>query len=290
MPRIPNNKRVCKQFVDKLKDVEKFSKATNYDLKPLKLSFYKFAEGSYYLEQGHSKYEFYDEIVDVIRQRLELSAKDYGWVGVCSSNVGILNNMLLISKLVNKHEILGSWEHEIYSSAGYDSYLNPKIDEVGDEVEIDKELSLSSPGFLCHIKRYEEIKVSYHDNQMKEHTRDMFGWEARVFQHFLDQLKGKNILDWRINHGNFEILKEYKHELRKSNRAKTKLLEECTYFFEEYNELTATRSVEQLNQNDKYIYSDQLDKDYADFDKDLSSNFFDGLKKDWQDLLKKHGN
>ena len=55
----------------------------------------------------------------------------------------------------------------------------------------------------------------------------IYGKLARVFQHFLDQLKGKNVLDWRLNYGEIRVLKEHKEEMRKSVRSKTKLVEDC---------------------------------------------------------------
>lgn len=266
---------------------QKLAKSKELDelaLQSQPICFYKLIDDNNYLEQREPQ-NSYNQNFEKIVKTFQQSAKEYNWVGIAPQNVYCHQNLFLITKGI-RH--IQEWEHPLCSENEYDIYINPSIESVGNKSSIGEEISQSSPGFLCKIKRWDEITVKYLNKKMDYCYKDLEGFEARVFQHFFDQIKGRNILDWRINLGNFEVDKDGRDHLRKSIRARTKQVEEARYFFEEYREFSQMRNLQQLNQNHDYIYSYKLDEFFNDFDHMLVDNFNKALDEDWKHLIKKY--
>lgn len=47
--------------------------------------------------------------------------------------------------------------------------------------------------------RYDDIIVRYYNEEMEEVEEKMDGFKARILQHELDHLNGKDFIDWRVN-------------------------------------------------------------------------------------------
>lgn len=62
------------------------------------------------------------------------------------------------------------------------------------------------------MKRCHSIKVSYFDEELEEVEKELSGFEARVFQHELDHLKGLHILNWQVSFGEVELIPEAKDD------------------------------------------------------------------------------
>lgn len=69
-------------------------------------------------------------------------------------------------------------------------FINPEIIEFSDSQEEDSEGCLSIPEYYEKVKRPKSILVRYYDLKEKEHTEEMDGFKARVFQHEFDHLNG----------------------------------------------------------------------------------------------------
>ena len=68
--------------------------------------------------------------------------------------------------------------------------INPVIEAFSDDELEFEEGCLSLPDFHDKVVRPAEIQVRYHDEHMKEHTREASGLLARVMQHEIDHLNG----------------------------------------------------------------------------------------------------
>jgi peptide deformylase len=79
---------------------------------------------------------------------------------------------------------------------GKQVFINPSILESGEEKVTFEEGCLSIPGIRESVTRSDEIKVSYLDRDLKEHTATFTGWMSRVFQHELDHLNGILFIDY----------------------------------------------------------------------------------------------
>ena len=76
--------------------------------------------------------------------------------------------------------------------------INPKIVKTSAETYISYEGCLSFPNTLVKVERYKWVKVSYRDvhwNKCEEKLRKL---EGRCFQHELDHLEGRTMMDCMI--------------------------------------------------------------------------------------------
>jgi peptide deformylase len=69
-------------------------------------------------------------------------------------------------------------------------FINPEILEESEEEWAFEEGCLSIPGVREDVFRPEWIKVTYFDEEWKEHTIELDGLNSRVFQHEYDHLDG----------------------------------------------------------------------------------------------------
>lgn len=73
--------------------------------------------------------------------------------------------------------------------------INPEIIELSGENESFEEGCLSLPGINETVIRKNKVKVKYFDEDFNEHTEELEGVRARVFQHEFDHLDGKVFTD-----------------------------------------------------------------------------------------------
>lgn len=101
------------------------------------------------------------------------------------------------------------------------AFLNPKIEKLSKKQETDEEGCLSLPGLFLPIKRSESIRVSCYTKEGKSLVIEANGLAARIFQHEIDHLQGKLIIDritplakWKIKKELAEIKKTGKLQAR----------------------------------------------------------------------------
>lgn len=70
----------------------------------------------------------------------------------------------------------------------------------------------SFPNLRASVKRPHTITVSYFDEELEEVEKELSGFEARVFQHELDHLRGLHILNWQVSFGEVELIPEAKND------------------------------------------------------------------------------
>ena len=69
--------------------------------------------------------------------------------------------------------------------------LNPEIQPLTNETNIDWEACLSVPNFMGAVERYSHIKYSWMDLSGNKREREAKGFHARAVQHECDHLDGK---------------------------------------------------------------------------------------------------
>ncbi|MGL4520415.1 MAG: peptide deformylase [Phocaeicola sp.] len=74
-------------------------------------------------------------------------------------------------------------------------FINPHIIEESEEESSMEEGCLSLPGIHEAVKRPEQIRVTYLDEEMNQHDEWVGGYVARVMQHEFDHLDGKMFID-----------------------------------------------------------------------------------------------
>ena len=68
--------------------------------------------------------------------------------------------------------------------------INPSIELLSDEKELDWEACLSVPDLMGAVPRYTKIRYRWFDLDGKSHERDASGFHARAVQHEYDHLDG----------------------------------------------------------------------------------------------------
>lgn len=89
----------------------------------------------------------------------------------------------------------------------YDIYTDPEILK-GEGLVEQKEESISFPLMKFMVKRYQKITVRYRNQLHIKEEKELEGFTAWAFQQGLQQLNGRILFDWRINHGNICIHEE----------------------------------------------------------------------------------
>ena len=64
----------------------------------------------------------------------------------------------------------------------------------------------SFPNIRASVKRFERIQVQYQNEEFDDVEKELSGFEARVFQHELDHLRGRHILNWDVSFGEVELI------------------------------------------------------------------------------------
>ena len=84
----------------------------------------------------------------------------------------------------------------------YEIYINPQIDKVDDKSTQDEvEGCLSIPFLSLRIQRYDKIKVRYYNQEGKSIKKTLKGFMSKLFQHELDHLNGRLMLEKEIIEG-----------------------------------------------------------------------------------------
>ena len=73
---------------------------------------------------------------------------------------------------------------------GFDEYINPTWEPIGDEMVLDSEGCLSVPDLYGDVNRYAKVVVSYQDRHGKKRQKEAEGLLARCIQHETDHLNG----------------------------------------------------------------------------------------------------
>ena len=96
----------------------------------------------------------------------------------------------------------------------YEIYINPQIDRT-DKKSIQEEIEgcLSFPNISLKIKRFDNIKVRYYNKDGKSIRKTLNGFMSKLFQHELDHLNGKLMMEHNLIEGYIDEKSDLNPEL-----------------------------------------------------------------------------
>jgi len=158
----------------------------------------------------HTKCETVEKITDEIRTLVAdmIETMDaLNGVGLAANQVGVSLKVLIIRPVKmneEKRAVLGDVE----------VYINPKLSNPSEEMEILSEGCLSFPKLFLDIERPYKIHVDAIDLDGKKISRDLEGFHAREVMHENDHLQGRTFIqrikDKRMLQDIQSILKDIK--------------------------------------------------------------------------------
>lgn len=119
-----------------------------------------------------------DESVEKLVKDLADSLPRPGGAGLAANQLGVLKRVFVFED-----------QGEIRAC------INPRLVSVSEETEEDLEGCLSLPGVAVPVARHSSLILEYLDLEGNTRKLEVEGWLARVFQHELDHLEGRLILD-----------------------------------------------------------------------------------------------
>lgn len=131
-----------------------------------------------------------DDSVRKLVQDLVDSLPKPGGAGLSANQIGILRRVFVYDD-----------EGEIKAC------VNPRILEASEEMVEEMEGCLSLPEAVVPVPRHAHLELEYLDLEGRTQRIRAEGWKARVFQHEIDHLDGKLILDRTDRESRVEALR-----------------------------------------------------------------------------------
>ncbi len=147
------------------------------------------------------------EIKNLIAQMIETMCENQG-IGLAAPQVGISKRIIVVETSTDPRETVKEKKGRPLA------FLNPIITKKSEESITEEEGCLSLPGIFVKVKRSESIELVCQTPGGQEVKIKAGGLTARIFQHELDHLNGKLIID-RLN-----LLEKFK--LRKHLNERTR--------------------------------------------------------------------
>ena len=147
--------------------------------------------------------EITPNLLSLISQ-MEVAMKKNRGIGLAAPQIGVSKRIIVV-KDKGKSQV----------------FLNPKLRLKSKKQEIDEEGCLSLPGLFLSIKRAESIRLSCNTKAGKPVIIEAKGLASRIFQHELDHLEGKLIIDRITPLSRWKIQKELE-EIKKKGRVQKK--------------------------------------------------------------------
>lgn len=130
----------------------------------------------------------YPELKELIENMFDTLERSEG-IGLAAPQIGLPIRVVVIDLDVLSDDMP---EYKDYAHV----FINPHIVETDDtKMETMEEGCLSLPGIHESVKRPTRIRVTYLDEDFKEHDEWVEGYLARVMQHEFDHLEGKMFID-----------------------------------------------------------------------------------------------
>ena len=131
-----------------------------------------------------------------------------GGVGISAPQVGINKRVIVVTR---DGELTALINPEIVS---YEGTLNHK----------DKEGCLSFPGLFAKIKRFDDVVVSYLDEEGIQHEDRFSGFTSQIIQHEVDHLNGLTMLDRMHRLERDKYFRKQKRQAKKLNNMIKRLM------------------------------------------------------------------
>ena len=111
-----------------------------------------------------------------LTENLVETMREYKGVGLSASQCGVMERVFVMYSDVKERKII--------------SCYNPQILEYSEASVVMDEGCLSYPGLWLKVKRPEGVKVEFEDDMGTRQEYQLFGLEARIFQHEMDHMEG----------------------------------------------------------------------------------------------------
>ena len=108
---------------------------------------------------------------------IETMQSSFG-VGLSANQCGVMERAFVMYSDIDTKELIGCF--------------NPKITGYSKEKILMDEGCLTYPGLWVKVRRAEDVTCSYEDENGGVQEAQMFGLEARIFQHEYDHMEGTN--------------------------------------------------------------------------------------------------
>ena len=114
--------------------------------------------------------------IGTLTENLVETMREYKGVGLSASQCGVMERVFVMYSDVKERKII--------------SCYNPQILEYSEASVVMDEGCLSYPGLWLKVKRPEGVKVEFEDDMGTRQEYQLFGLEARIFQHEMDHMEG----------------------------------------------------------------------------------------------------
>ncbi len=111
---------------------------------------------------------------------------DAGGIGLAAPQVHVSKRVVIFFVPEER-----SGDEEEDSATNLTIMINPDIEPLSDETNLDWEACLSVPGLMGAVERYSHIKYTWLNLDGKQQEREAKGFHARAVQHECDHLDGK---------------------------------------------------------------------------------------------------
>ncbi len=129
------------------------------------------------------------EIAVLVEDMIE-TLEDSGGIGLAAPQVHVPKRVVILFVPSEKSgEELSDDEEDLKPNLAV--MINPEIEPLGDETNLDWEACLSVPGLTGAVERYSHIKYSWLNLDGNRFEREAKGFHARSVQHECDHLDGK---------------------------------------------------------------------------------------------------
>ena len=93
--------------------------------------------------------------------------------------------------------------------------INPELEIIEDDDPVTREEGcLSLPGLAENVKRYEQVKLKWLDEDLKPHEEEFKGFASRIIQHEFDHLEGAVYTD-RVSPIRKQLIKSKLNNIQK---------------------------------------------------------------------------
>ena len=117
--------------------------------------------------------------------------------GLAAPQIGFRLKLFIVNSITTFENINEETKTELFlNDKGIkETFINPKILSVSDEVNLDFEGCLSIPGIQEEVKRHLKITIEYFDSKFMKQVKSFSGFTARAIQHEYDHTKGILYID-----------------------------------------------------------------------------------------------
>lgn len=154
------------------------------------------------------------EIAAIIPQMIETMYMADG-IGLAAPQVGISKRIIIVETSEDPRAHTEERKEGIPGKAL--AFLNPTITGQSKETEIAEEGCLSLPGLFVPIKRAEQIHLICQTPEGDTVKIEAAGLVARIFQHEVDHLNGKLIIDHLTPFQRLKLRKQLKEITKNAN-------------------------------------------------------------------------